>query len=77
MRLNRSITGERTVKRLRLSRALTVPETTTVYEACCRMAARRVSALLLTDSNALLSGILTDKVCLESCMTVKLSRHLQ
>ncbi|XP_071692303.1 CBS domain-containing protein CBSCBSPB5-like [Rutidosis leptorrhynchoides] len=56
-----SVTGERTVKRLRLSRALTVPETTTVYEACCRMAARRVSALLLTDSNALLSGILTDK----------------
>ncbi|GJT21611.1 CBS domain-containing protein CBSCBSPB1-like protein [Tanacetum coccineum] len=54
-------TGERTVKRLRLSRALTVPETTTVYEACCRMAARRVDALLLTDSNALLSGILTDK----------------
>ncbi|PWA90556.1 Cystathionine beta-synthase, core [Artemisia annua] len=56
-----STPGERTVKRLRLSRGLTVPETTTVYEACCRMAARRVDALLLTDSNALLSGILTDK----------------
>ncbi|KAI3717819.1 hypothetical protein L1987_69677 [Smallanthus sonchifolius] len=55
------ITGERTVKKLRLSRALTVPETTSIYEACCRMAARRVDALLLTDSNALLSGILTDK----------------
>ncbi|KAI7750107.1 hypothetical protein M8C21_023019, partial [Ambrosia artemisiifolia] len=55
------ITGERTVKKLRLSRALTVPETTTIYEACCRMAARRVDAVLLTDSNALLSGILTDK----------------
>ncbi|KAI3673611.1 hypothetical protein L6452_39735 [Arctium lappa] len=54
-------TGERTVKRLRLSKALTVPETTTIYEACCRMAARRADALLLTDSNALLSGILTDK----------------
>ncbi|GAV74262.1 PB1 domain-containing protein/CBS domain-containing protein [Cephalotus follicularis] len=55
------LTGERTVKRLRLSKALTVPETTTIKEACRRMAARRVDALLLTDSNALLCGILTDK----------------
>ncbi|KAK2445324.1 CBS domain-containing protein cbscbspb1 [Trifolium repens] len=55
------LTGERTVKSLRLSKALTVPETTTVYEACRRMAARRVDALLLTDSNGLLCGILTDK----------------
>ncbi|CAH9135871.1 unnamed protein product [Cuscuta epithymum] len=55
------LTGERTVKRLRLSKALTVPETTTIYEACRRMAARRVDALLLTDSNALLCGIMTDK----------------
>lgn len=53
--------GERTVKSLRLSKALTVPETTTVYEACRRMAARKVDALLLTDCNALLCGILTDK----------------
>ncbi|KAK4395599.1 CBS domain-containing protein CBSCBSPB4 [Sesamum angolense] len=55
------LTGERTVKRLRLSKALTVPETTTVIEACRRMAARRVDALLLTDAKALLCGILTDK----------------
>uniref|UniRef100_A0A7N0VEC3 CBS domain-containing protein n=1 Tax=Kalanchoe fedtschenkoi TaxID=63787 RepID=A0A7N0VEC3_KALFE len=55
------LTGERTVKRLRLSKALTVPENTTIYEACRRMAARCVDAMLLTDSNALLSGILTDK----------------
>ncbi|CAN0915686.1 CBS domain-containing protein CBSCBSPB5 [Linum grandiflorum] len=55
------LTGERTVKRLRLSKALTVPETTTIYDACRRMAARRLDALLLTDSNALLCGILTDK----------------
>ncbi|KAL9271194.1 CBS domain-containing protein [Drosera capensis] len=55
------LTGERTVKRLRLSKALTVPETTSVYDACRRMATRRVDALLLTDSNALLCGILTDK----------------
>ncbi|KAL6182640.1 hypothetical protein ACLB2K_044055 [Fragaria x ananassa] len=55
------LAGERTVKRLRLSKALTVPESTSVQEACRRMAARRVDALLLTDSNALLCGILTDK----------------
>lgn len=59
---NRGLTGERTVKRLRLSKALTVPDSTSVQEACRRMAARRVDALLLTDSNALLCGILTDKV---------------
>ncbi|MBA0548029.1 hypothetical protein Golob_019150, partial [Gossypium lobatum] len=55
------LAGERTVKKLRLSKALTVPESTTIYEACRRMAARKVDALLLTDSNALLCGILTDK----------------
>ncbi|KHN09655.1 CBS domain-containing protein CBSCBSPB3, partial [Glycine soja] len=37
------------------------PDGTTVSEACRRMAARRIDAVLLTDSNALLSGILTDK----------------
>ncbi|KAG1330935.1 CBS domain-containing protein CBSCBSPB1 [Cocos nucifera] len=56
-----STVSERTVKRLRLSKALTIPENTNVYEACRRMAARRVDAVLLTDSNALLCGILTDK----------------
>ncbi|KAI9079729.1 hypothetical protein K1719_038350 [Acacia pycnantha] len=56
----KGLTGERTVQSLRLSKALTVPETTTVYEACRLMAARKVVALLLTDSNALLCGILTD-----------------
>ncbi|XP_072990071.1 CBS domain-containing protein CBSCBSPB1-like [Typha latifolia] len=59
--VSRLPSGERTVKRLRLSKALTIPESTTVYEACRRMAARRVDAVLLTDSNALLCGILTDK----------------
>ncbi|KAK3038573.1 hypothetical protein RJ639_028024 [Escallonia herrerae] len=54
-------TGERTVKKLRLSKALTIPEGTTVSDACRRMAARRVDAVLLTDVNALLSGIVTDK----------------
>ncbi|CAL4959693.1 unnamed protein product [Urochloa decumbens] len=56
-----SLTGERTVKRLRLSKALTIPDHTTVQDACRRMASRRVDAVLLTDSNALLCGILTDK----------------
>ncbi|XP_047961193.1 CBS domain-containing protein CBSCBSPB3-like [Salvia hispanica] len=56
-----STAGERTVKKLRLSKALTIPEGTTVSEACRRMAARRVDAVLLTDANALLSGIVTDK----------------
>uniref|UniRef100_A0A0D9V9P2 CBS domain-containing protein n=1 Tax=Leersia perrieri TaxID=77586 RepID=A0A0D9V9P2_9ORYZ len=60
-RASPSMTGERTVKRLRLSKALTIPDHTTVYEACRRMASRRVDAVLLTDSNALLCGILTDK----------------
>ncbi|KAI3451596.1 hypothetical protein Pfo_008261 [Paulownia fortunei] len=58
---NSSVAGERTVKKLRLSKALTIPEGTTVSDACRRMAARRVDAVLLTDANALLSGIVTDK----------------
>jgi len=57
--------GERTVKKLRLSKALTIPDGTTVSEACRRMATRRIDAVLLTDSNALLSGILTDKVTVQ------------
>uniref|UniRef100_A0A0D3BRH2 CBS domain-containing protein n=1 Tax=Brassica oleracea var. oleracea TaxID=109376 RepID=A0A0D3BRH2_BRAOL len=52
---------ERTVKKLRLSKALTIPEGTTVFDACRRMASRRVDAVLLTDTSALLSGIVTDK----------------
>ena len=59
----RPVRRERTVKKLRLSKALTVPEGITVSDACRRMAARRVNAALLTDANALLSGIVTDKVC--------------
>ncbi|MCO5595162.1 hypothetical protein L7F22_049201 [Adiantum nelumboides] len=53
--------GERSVKRLRLTKALTIPEGTTVLDACRRMATRRVDAALLTDSSALLCGIITDK----------------
>ncbi|KAL6616751.1 hypothetical protein ACP70R_039021 [Stipagrostis hirtigluma subsp. patula] len=50
---------ERTVKKLRLTRALTLPEATAVSEACRRMAAKRVDAALLTDANGMLSGIVT------------------
>lgn len=50
------------MKKLRLSKALTIPEGTTVSDACRRMAARRVDAVLLTDAQGLLSGIVTDKV---------------
>lgn len=58
----RTSRGDRTVKKLRLSKALTIPESTAVSDACRRMAHRRVDAVLLTDSNGLLSGIVTDKV---------------
>uniref|UniRef100_A0A0E0JTY1 CBS domain-containing protein n=1 Tax=Oryza punctata TaxID=4537 RepID=A0A0E0JTY1_ORYPU len=51
--------SERTVKKLRLTKALTLPEATAVSEACRRMAVKRVDAALLTDSNGMLSGILT------------------
>ncbi|XP_062231775.1 CBS domain-containing protein CBSCBSPB3-like isoform X2 [Phragmites australis] len=50
---------ERTVKKLRLTRALTLPEATAVSGACRRMAAKRVDAALLTDANGMLSGIVT------------------
>lgn len=49
------------MKKLRLSKALTISESMTVSDACLRMAARRVDAVLLTDANGLLSGIVTDK----------------
>ncbi|RWW16518.1 hypothetical protein BHE74_00055088 [Ensete ventricosum] len=43
--------GERTVKKLKLSKALTIPEGTTVSDACRRMTARRVDSVLLTDAS--------------------------
>lgn len=58
------------MKKLRLSKALTIPEGTIVSEACRRMAARRVDAVLLTDANALLSGIVTDKVSVSALIFV-------
>ncbi|KAJ7529211.1 hypothetical protein O6H91_15G037900 [Diphasiastrum complanatum] len=53
--------AERTVKNLRLSKALTIPDHTSVAEACRRMVHRRVDAALLTDSTSILCGIVTDK----------------
>lgn len=53
--------GERTVRRLRLSRALTISEDTKVSDACRRMVLRKVDAVLLIDSKSVLCGIMTDK----------------
>ena len=68
--------GERTVKKLRLSKALTIPEGSSVSDACRRMAARRVDAVLLTDSNALLSGIVTDKVFVALICLLMIEYHV-
>ncbi|KAL8105344.1 palmitoyl-[acyl-carrier-protein] 4-desaturase, chloroplastic-like [Apium graveolens] len=54
--------SERTVKKQRLWKALTIPEGTTVYDDYRRMDAMRIDAVHLTDANALLSGIVTDKL---------------
>jgi CBS domain containing-hemolysin-like protein len=59
--------GERTVKKLRLSKALTIPEGTTILDACKRMMTLRADAALLTDANGLLCGIITDKVISPIC----------
>lgn len=62
------------MKKLRLSKALTIPEGISVSDACKRMAVRRVDAVLLTDANALLSGIVTDKVLtIAHCLHFSLS----
>ncbi|XP_065026716.1 CBS domain-containing protein CBSCBSPB5-like isoform X2 [Musa acuminata AAA Group] len=53
--------GDRNLRGIRVSKSLTLAENSTVHEACRRMAVQRVDAVLLTDSNALLCGILTDK----------------
>ena len=50
------------MKQLRLAKALTLPEATTVSEACRIMANRLVDAALLTDANGMLSGIVTAEV---------------
>ncbi|RZC81502.1 hypothetical protein C5167_044089 [Papaver somniferum] len=53
--------GLKTVKKLSLLKSLTIPGGMTISDACQRMSARRVDAVLLTDANALFSGISTDK----------------
>ncbi|PKA56952.1 CBS domain-containing protein CBSCBSPB5 [Apostasia shenzhenica] len=44
-----------------MSKALTMPENSSILEVCKRMVGRRADAALLIDSNAFLCGILTDK----------------
>ncbi|CAH1432916.1 unnamed protein product [Lactuca virosa] len=51
----------KTVKQLPLSEALIVPETTSIYEARCQMVAQRSDVLVLTNSDAFLTGVLTNK----------------
>ncbi|XP_052622160.1 CBS domain-containing protein CBSCBSPB5 [Lactuca sativa] len=56
------------MKQMPLEHALMVPETTTIYEACCRMAVGKFEVVVLTDSDGLLMGILTKKVSLQSSL---------
>ncbi|GJX94212.1 CBS domain-containing protein CBSCBSPB1-like protein [Tanacetum coccineum] len=48
-------------ERLCLKKAFTLPESTTINEACRWMDVRKVDVLLLTDSKGLLCGILSDR----------------
>ncbi|KAI3723251.1 hypothetical protein L2E82_34709 [Cichorium intybus] len=57
--LDSSSRGERTVKNLKLQKALIVSGETTVSYACKRMATRGVDYVLLTDDDSLLCGIFT------------------
>ncbi|KAG6490633.1 hypothetical protein ZIOFF_051942 [Zingiber officinale] len=47
------------VKKLRLSKSLILSQETTVYDACRRMASRKLDAVLLADAEGFLSGIVT------------------
>ncbi|KAL4572426.1 hypothetical protein LXL04_019203 [Taraxacum kok-saghyz] len=60
--------GEVTVKQVLLQHAMIVPETTSIYEACCQMAAGKADALVITDSNAKLSGVTNSIKCSFWCL---------
>ncbi|KAL7587008.1 hypothetical protein Lser_V15G39521 [Lactuca serriola] len=51
----------KTVGQMGISEALILSQTTTIYEACCAMALHRADVLVVTNSNELLTGILTNK----------------
>ncbi|KAE8809872.1 CBS domain-containing protein CBSCBSPB3 [Hordeum vulgare] len=55
------LSGERLVTKLRLSKPLMLREGTTVYDASLKMAKTRVDVVLLTDTQGLLSSIVTKK----------------
>ncbi|CAH1434857.1 unnamed protein product [Lactuca virosa] len=57
---NRSLNEDQTVKQY-LRPLVTLPDTTTIYEARCLMAASDVDFLVLIDSIGLLCGILTQE----------------
>ncbi|EFJ18044.1 hypothetical protein SELMODRAFT_32029, partial [Selaginella moellendorffii] len=53
--------GRRSVAKLRPAKALIIRDSSSVADACRRMAAARIDAVLLTDSDSVLCGIFTDK----------------
>ena len=61
IRRKKSSIGERSVSRIRASKALVQSDNKTVAEVVKLLVERRYEATLLTDSNGILSGILTDK----------------
>nr|KAJ0223043.1 hypothetical protein LSAT_V11C200070890 [Lactuca sativa] len=67
--------GKRKVKKLRLSKLLTMPDETPVLDVCRRMAARRVNVAIFTDANSLLCGIVTGKDIATKVVAEKLSPH--
>ncbi|CAI9271692.1 unnamed protein product [Lactuca saligna] len=69
------INDERIVKKLRLSKVLTMSDETSVLDVCKRMAARRVNVAIFTDTNSLLCGIVTGKDIATKVVAEKLSPH--
>ncbi|CAH1436639.1 unnamed protein product [Lactuca virosa] len=67
--------GERIVKKLRLSKVLTMSDETSVLDVCRRMAARRVNVAIFTDADSLLCGIVTGKDIATKVVAEKLSPH--
>ena len=65
MHFDRVSIERKTVGQMGISEALILSQTTTIYEACCAMALHRADVLVVTNSNELLTGILTNKVCLK------------
>ncbi|CAI9298781.1 unnamed protein product [Lactuca saligna] len=63
---------EKTMNQMGLSEVLIVPQTITIYEACCQMVAHRADVVVVTDSNELLTGILTNKDIVKRVISCKM-----